>query len=354
MRIFGDGDYSRLAVRIKRLPGSPSTGTAPPPSAHPPPAAMLRLLLAPLLGLLLLAACTEPEIDVPEGPAALVAAPDSAALDPAIEPVPPDSATRSAFERIMAEAREQNLAARPMGEVVQAVAAGLLGTPYEAGLLDRSEQEELVASLTAFDCVLFNENVLALAHAIKAGGGYDTYAGRLARLRYRGGQMDGYCSRLHYFSDWLADNAARGHVRLLTEELGGVPLAKRINFMSTHREAYPRLASDEAFACIQEVEERLAGREVFYIPQARIREVYDRLAPGDIIATATNIEGLDVTHTGFVYKHDGRTGFIHASSSGEVKVSDDLARYIEGNRPQIGILVARPLEAGASEAGAGP
>src|SRR5690606_5503466 len=120
---------------------------------HPPQPAMPRLFLAPALVLLLMA-CTDRPADVPEGGATPVATTDSAVIDPATAPVPPDSSTLAVFERIMAFARENDLAARPMGEVVQAVAARLLGTPYEEGLLDRGTHEELVISLTAFDCVL--------------------------------------------------------------------------------------------------------------------------------------------------------------------------------------------------------
>ena len=64
---------------------------------------------------------------------------------------------------------------------------------------------------------------------------------------------------------------------------------------------------------------------------------------GTDLGTTTDIDGLDVTHTGFVFKDDTRTGFLHASITGEVKVSDDLADYINGNAVQTGIIVARPL-----------
>jgi hypothetical protein len=74
--------------------------------------------------------------------------------------------------------------------------------------------------------------------------------------------------------------------------------------------------------------------------------VYDRLNAGDIIALVTNIEGLDVTHTGLVYDDgNGGKGLLHASTSGGVIVSPDLQRYVTNNRRQIGILVARPQPA---------
>ena len=73
--------------------------------------------------------------------------------------------------------------------------------------------------------------------------------------------------------------------------------------------------------------------------------MYDRLQAGDIVATATHIDGLDVTHTGLVYDNgDGTRGLLHASTSGGVKVSPDLQSYVQGVDSQIGIIVARPQE----------
>ena len=116
--------------------------------------------------------------------------------------------------------------------------------------------------------------------------------------------------------------------------------------MSTHRSSYPRFATnDSLYQCIREMEAGLAGMELFYIPQNEIARAYDRLRAGDIIATATDIRGLDVTHTGLVYdRGDGTKGFLHASTSGGVKVSPDLQRYVQNAGKQIGIIVARPAD----------
>ena len=299
-------------------------------------------LLIPCLFFLLAACASEP------------AAPDEDAAPPVSQAetvdasdvsAAPDSAARRAFEDVVAFAREENLAARPLGEVVIAVGRRFLGKPYLEGMLDESEEEVLVVDLMGFDCVTYVENVVALAQAIKAGDpSYDAYVANLESLRYRGGTLDGYCSRLHYFTDWMLDNERRGNVRLVSQDFGQ-PFDKTIDFMSEHRDAYAKLAdNDSLLACVEDVEARLRDHGIYYVPQDRIRSVYDQLRTGDIIATATDIEGLDVTHTGFVYEHDGGTGFLHASLSGEVKTNDDLADYVNGVKSQTGIIVARPLE----------
>ncbi|MFN3597406.1 MAG: N-acetylmuramoyl-L-alanine amidase-like domain-containing protein [Rubricoccaceae bacterium] len=266
-----------------------------------------------------------------------------AAPDPSVEP-----RTRAAFAGIMEAARAGRVAALSYGEIVQWTGERLLGQPYVAGLLDAPPEEMLVVNLRAFDCVLYVENVLALAETIaRETYAWDDYVAALEAMRYRDGRMQGYCSRLHYFSDWIADNAARGRVENVTEASGGVRFPKTLSFMSANRSAYPRLASDETFACIVAREADLRGLELFYIPQERIALAYPHLRPGDVIATTTGLGGLDVTHTGFVYRPPGGrgTGFMHASQTQrEVVVSEDLARYVQGVRAQTGIIVARPLD----------
>jgi hypothetical protein len=289
-----------------------------------------------LAGLLL--ACADNRVPVGDGaPAAPATLESSETMD----------STRMAFDRIMAFARDSSLAEEEdFGMIIQAVGRQLMGAPYVAGMLDASEDETLIADLTAFDCVLYVENVLALARGIATGDTtFDGYRRQVESLRYRSGEMSGYCSRLHYFTEWIHDNEQRGMVEDVTQEAGGVPYAKEIDFMSTHRDSYPRMASDETYACIVDMERALRGHELYYIPKAEIANHYDSLRPGDIIATATHIDGLDVTHTGFVYRtDDGRTAFLNASLSGEVLIAPDLASYVQGVRAQTGIIVARPVD----------
>jgi hypothetical protein len=296
-----------------------------------------------LLLCLVLAACgTEPD-DVP------AVAPGAAPVTSAsVEVAPADSATMRAYEDVVAYARAENLAEQPFGEIVTAIGLQFLEAPYVEGMLDENAEEVLVVDLLGFDCVTYVENAVALAQSVVTGEPtYESYVRNLEALRYRGGTLDGYCSRLHYFTDWMRDNAERGNVELVTRDFGE-PFDKTIDFMSTHRDAYPKLAdgtprSDSLYACLQQVEADLADHEIYFVPQEDIASIYDQLRTGDIIATATGIDGLDVTHTGFVLKRDGQTNFLHASLSGEVKVSDDLASYVQGVDAQTGIIVARPL-----------
>lgn len=248
------------------------------------------------------------------------------------------------FEKIVQYANKQNLPDRPIGEIVQAIADNFLGQPYVEGLLDKSGTEKLIVTLDKFDCVLFVETVLAIARGVAVKDyDYQNFVNRIEEQRYLNGKINGYCSRLHYFSEWINDNQKRQTVENITAELGGVPMNKQLNFMSQHRSSYPQMAKDEAtYQCIVGIEADLAKTTVNYIPTNRIKTVYSQLKPGDIVAVATDVKGLDVTHTGFVYRNaDGNMGLIHASPAGQVTVAYDLHRYISRVESAIGIVVAR-------------
>ena len=240
-------------------------------------------------------------------------------------------------------ATKNNLANASMGEVVQQVARHFLGSEYQAGLLDKSPYETLIISLGQFDCLLFIETVLAIADNINNQKyGYQAFSERIENQRYWNGKMNGYCSRLHYFSDWIEDNQRRGNVKNITQQLGGVDTVKKLNFMTTHRSSYPNLLkSDANFKCITSVEASLSDR-FNYIPTKNINRVYSQLQPGDIVGVATNIAGLDFTHTGFVYRQpNGKIGLIHASPAGKVVIAPDLQTYVSKVSNAIGIVVSR-------------
>ena len=237
-----------------------------------------------------------------------------------------------------------------MERILTEVGLQFNGKPYAAGLLDAPPEETLVVDLTRFDCVLFVEVVLAMAKGIAAQEyGLDAFQEQLRSFRYRSGSMDGYCSRLHYFTEWIADNEARGHIRDVTRAAGGIRVDKTLDFMSSHRSSYPRLVADDSlYQGILDMERRLAQAVWYHIPQDNIEQAYPMLENGDILALSTHISGLDVVHTGLAFAHpDGTFGMLHASTRHGVIVSPDLAGYVRANKSQVGLVVARPVDSRA-------
>ena len=115
--------------------------------------------------------------------------------------------------------------------------------------------------------------------------------------------------------------------------------------MSAHRDLYPMLKDQSSFESIENTEAYLSEKNHYYLPRDQVAQAEQLMKDGDIIALATSIEGLDVTHTGFAIRNeDGRIHLLHASSSGQVEISEKpLAEYLQGIKNNTGIIVARPL-----------
>jgi hypothetical protein len=287
------------------------------------------------------------------GPEAEPAAPAAEALYPAESE---DLARLLAWvERLRSE--RLDAADVPLGLAAARVGELAIGTPYVGFTLEEyiragespARTEPLTLSLTVFDCVSLVESCLAIARIARSGEAptWEAYAREMERMRYRGGDRGGYASRLHYFSEWLLDNERRGLVEPLDEALGGAADTRPLRFMSANPDAYPALEYPEVLQEIGEMERRLDGIPRWVIPTARIPQIAGQLQSGDIVAFATSIEGLDVSHAAFAYRDDqGVVRVLHAPLSGGVVeiTRTTLQQYVANIRQSTGILVARPLD----------
>lgn len=235
---------------------------------------------------------------------------------------------------------------KDFGKTMVAVGKTFIGIPYVAKTLEIGETESLVVNLHGLDCTTYVENILAFSMLLKDGKtDFVTFTKHLKTIRYKDGELDGYGSRLHYFSEWIRDNARKGLIVEITSEIGGIAIQKDIDFMGTHRELYPFLKDDANYAKIIATERKLNKAPFCYLPQDQIEANEHLIQTGDIIALATSINGLDVTHTGIATREaNGRIHLLHASTgSMEVEISKlPLATYLKGIKKNIGILVARP------------
>jgi len=116
--------------------------------------------------------------------------------------------------------------------------------------------------------------------------------------------------------------------------------------MTEHRGSYPALADSGVFQEIGMMERRLDGHPRRVVPAKHIPDVADQIDTGDVLAFATEIQGLDVTHAAFAYRDGGGVlRVLHAPlSGGVVRVTRaTLPEYVAAIRRCTGILVARPL-----------
>lgn len=220
-----------------------------------------------------------------------------------------------------------------------------LGTPYAEHTLE-FEPEQLVVNLREMDCTTFAENCLAIARTLKSSNpGFDQFTKELRNIRYRNGIIDGYPSRLHYFSDWIYDNNKKKLVSDITKKIVNVPYALNINFMSTHPGSYKQLTdSVEFIPVIAKQEQQISSRKMYYIPEDRIPEIENQLTDGDIVGITTNVKGLDIQHVAILIHRAGRIHILNASSSaGKVVISEEtLESYLKNSKSATGIIVARP------------
>lgn len=239
------------------------------------------------------------------------------------------------------------------GGTVARLGESFVGTTYTPGTLEAPGPEHLVVNLRELDCVTFVENMLALARFVRHDGvpaladpaaARSRYERYLIDLRYRGGVLDGYPSRLHYFSEWLSDHARRGQVRLLARSLGGIRDREPITFMTAHPNAYRQLADSAVRRAIGAMEARLNREPArWYLPEAKIAAAAAKIRDGDVIAATSTLPGLDVAHTGIALWHHGKLHLVHAPLVGKaVEISElPLADRIIAAKAQDGIMVGR-------------
>ena len=241
---------------------------------------------------------------------------------------------------------EKNLKEKPVSEIITEIGKSFLGIGYEASSLDKTIDENLIVNLTGFDCYTFLENTLVISRCIKQDKiTFEDYQNELTNIRYRNGKLNGYVSRLHYFTDWIFNCAERGIIKDVTKEIGGIPYKKVINFMSTHPASYKQLKDNEASVkVIAGFEKEISERNYYYIPKEKLGSAESGIRSGDMIAITTSIEGLDISHVGIAVKEDdGRIHLMHAPSPGKkVQItSQPLADYLAANKKQTGVMILR-------------
>ncbi len=253
------------------------------------------------------------------------------------------------FDSKIKLAKDSELNSKPINEVIAEIGKSFVGTEYVAHTLEKEGDESLVINLSGLDCTTFLENALVLARCIKYDKtSFDDYQKELTFVRYRDGKIDGYPSRLHYFSDWIFNNGKKRTVVDVTKALGGKLYDKKVEYMTTHRESYKQIAKNEEFYnIIKQQEEEINKREHYFIPKAMIKSVENKIKSGFLIAITTDMEGMDIAHVGIAVKmDDGRIHFLHAPLSGsKVQITDvPLYDYLQKNKKQNGIMVLQPID----------
>jgi cell wall-associated NlpC family hydrolase len=234
----------------------------------------------------------------------------------------------------------------PVGELVIETARFFLGTPYVAATLEK-EPEGLVVNLREMDCITFVEYVFNLVRTLREPSpSFEGFCRNLLRSRYKDGMITGYTERLHYTSDWMYENERRGFLKDVTQETGGQPLPLQLSFMSTHPDSYKQLKGNSAgIRAIAEKEREISRRSYYYIPETDIDRLAGGMQNGDMVGFVTTTAGLDIAHTGIVYKEGEKLTFIHASSIAEKVIinEESMSAYTQRVKSNKGVVIVRPL-----------
>lgn len=225
-----------------------------------------------------------------------------------------------------------------------------LDVPYAAHTLEVGDEEKLVVNLSQMDCTTFVEYVAALSMCdMKGQGSFRDFCDNLTRIRYRNGVIDGYASRLHYFTWWGEDNEKMNIVEEIVSDEAPFTAVQtvQIDYMSSHPSLYKRLRNDTGLIpLIKEYERATNGKQYRYIPKSRLGGTREQLASvcsGDIVSIITSKKGLDTSHVGIVVWQDGRLHLMHASSLKKKVVldSETFYNYSKKQASQLGIRVYR-------------
>ena len=226
-----------------------------------------------------------------------------------------------------------------------------LGVPYVGHTLEEGDKEHLIINTRELDCTTFVENVLALYLCYQSKStSFRSFCNQLRNIRYRGGKLTDYTSRLHYFTWWGEDNEQMGLVKAV--DTGKFPFTAtqrlNINYMTTHPTLYKHLKANPQFVKVIAAQEKASnGKTYRYIPKSLLGRSEQELScihTGDIVSLITKKAGLDTSHVGIAVWQNGKLHLMHASSNYMKVILDTTTFYDYGQRQtsMLGIRVYRP------------
>lgn len=247
---------------------------------------------------------------------------------------------------LLAKGNESGIA--DANALIEFYARQLLGTPYVAHTLE-ADEEVLTINIHELDCLTFIESLYALTRAtLNHRYSWRDYAANIENVRYRGGTMGDYSSRIHYISEWIIDNHLRGNLVEVTPDLPHADyMVKNIDYMSKNPSQYRQLKNDTAM--VEKIRRHELRQHRFpYLKRSWLndKDVKAALRSGDFISLVTKADGLDVSHNGIIIVDDkGDPYLLDASmSGGKVMLeSKPLFKFLERSKNNIGVRVFRMM-----------
>lgn len=239
----------------------------------------------------------------------------------------------------------QSIDSSSWSQIIPTVASYWMGTPYLANTLEVDGDEHLVVNLREMDCTTYVEYVLAISTILNLEEPtWDDFTQALVKIRYRNGAINGYNSRLHYFTEWLQNKVENGTLILISDSIGDSSLNSDVRFMSENPQYYRQLKNDSSMVeNVRQTEKTIAKYRMRQITKEKIPSIEKYIKNGDIIALVSTVNGLDVSHVGFAQFVGTRLHFLHASTTTkQVELTKiPLSDYLRARPTVTGILVGR-------------
>lgn len=225
-----------------------------------------------------------------------------------------------------------------------------LGLPYVAHTLEQGDPERLVVNTRQLDCTTLVETVTALTLCVRQGrSSWGDYLAQLRQLRYRDDHIDGYPSRIHYFTEWITENEQHHLVSEIQQPNPPFTAVQqvKVSYMSQHPQSYSALRRHpEDVGQIRQMEQRITGQRFRYIPKRLVGDhklLSTVVRNGDIIAITCQKPGLDIAHLGFALWRDGQLHLLNASQLHGKVVEEPmtLAEYLSKHPSHTGIRIIR-------------
>jgi hypothetical protein len=238
-----------------------------------------------------------------------------------------------------------------LGERVQAVSDGFLGTPYVLGNMgegpdgDGRDQDPRY-NVTGMDCTTMVEHALAFALS----DSLPAAKKRLDAIRYTGGKV-GYGTRRHWpEAQWVKGLVAEGYLEDVTAQVAG-PKVKVETASVTIDVPLFKLSAHAAGMPLTDEEVPRGTFSIPYVPMDKLTDVLPRLEAGMVInIVKAPKDGLlvRISHQGLVVRKQRAVFIRHASSVGDKAVVDEsvldfLSRQRKAKSwPTVGFEFLRP------------
>ena len=225
-----------------------------------------------------------------------------------------------------------------------------IGVPYVAHTLEVNDDEQIVVNTRQLDCTTLVETVTALTLcAYRNLYTWRDYLNALVAMRYRGGLITDYTSRIHYFTEWITANAKEGIVTEIQTPDPPFSAVQQVSvsFMSTHPDSYKALRQHpEYLPQIRQLEQQVSGQQFRYIPKSAMKNyaaLRQAVVDGDIIAITCRKKGLDIAHLGFAVWKNGKLHLLNASQLHHKVVEEPktLYDYLQEHPTHTGIRIIR-------------